>query len=142
MRRNTVLPELAVHLGVAADRGGRVGLARAEDRRGVRGLGGNDEPRRFRRGIVDSPQELGPRLLVIREVEGAELEQGDGERWAHRGYSARTTGLERTPTPSTSTSHTSPGWISAVVPGVPVKMRSPRSSVTYRDRWAMHLRTE
>lgn len=42
------------------------------------------------------------------------------------------TGLRSTPMPSISTSTTSPGDIRRVVPGVPVKMRSPGSRVTQR----------
>ena len=44
---------------------------------------------------------------------------------------AATTRFSRTPTPSISTVTTSPGCIPLVVPGVPVKMRSPGSRVTY-----------
>lgn len=40
------------------------------------------------------------------------------------------TGLRKTPIPSTSTSTTLPGAIRRVVPGVPVKMRSPGIRVT------------
>jgi uncharacterized membrane protein len=40
------------------------------------------------------------------------------------------TGFRSTPMPSTSTSTTSPGAILRVVPGVPVKMRSPGMRVT------------
>ena len=42
------------------------------------------------------------------------------------------TGLRRTPMDSISTSTTSPGDMRRVVPGVPVKMRSPGMSVTQR----------
>ena len=46
------------------------------------------------------------------------------------GAAPHATGLRSTPMPSTSTSTTSPGAILRVVPGVPVKMRSPGMSVT------------
>ncbi|MBM3775039.1 MAG: GxxExxY protein, partial [Acidobacteria bacterium] len=45
-------------------------------------------------------------------------------------YVAPDTLFRRMPMPSISTSTTSPGFILAVVPGVPVKMRSPGISVT------------
>ena len=46
------------------------------------------------------------------------------------GDAPHATGLRSTPMPSTSTSTTSPGAILRVVPGVPVKMRSPGIRVT------------
>ena len=46
------------------------------------------------------------------------------------GAGRQATGLRNTPMPSTSTSTTSPGDILRVVPGVPVKMRSPGIRVT------------
>ncbi len=46
------------------------------------------------------------------------------------GAGPHATGLRSTPMPSTSTSTTSPAAILRVVPGVPVKMRSPGISVT------------
>ena len=62
----------------------------------------------------------------------AELkEAGHLRRQENQGLAAATV-FSSTPTPSISTVTTSPGCIPRVVPGVPVKMRSPGSKVTYR----------
>ena len=47
-----------------------------------------------------------------------------------RFYDSSLTGLRRTPMPLMSISQTAPSAMSWVVPGVPVKMQSPGSSVT------------
>ncbi len=64
---------------------------------------------------------------------GCSLTSADGKRDENqRPAGAATAGLRRVPTPSMRTSTTSPGLNALVVPGVPVKIRSPGSSVTYR----------
>ena len=56
-------------------------------------------------------------------------------------YFPATTLLRSTPTPSISTSTVSPGSIPEVVPGVPVKMRSPGFRVTWRLMTLTMVRT-
>ncbi len=71
---------------------------------------------------------LGSTLALANVSSGETLHRFRGQLLV----SAATTLFLNTPTPSTSTSTVSHGFIAFVLPGVPVKMRSPGNKVIYR----------
>lgn len=77
-------------------------------------------------------RELMRRLGRILGGSAAATQDGPDRKARKRRYAALT-GFFRTPIPSISTSTISPGFIAPVVPGVPVKITSPCSSVTYLE---------
>ena len=78
------IAECREYLSITAQRQRRIRVARAQDAGGIGGFGRDNESWRFRGGIVDAPEEFGPCLFVLREIERAQLQQGDRESAAHR----------------------------------------------------------